>query len=57
MTYGIKKSKKDKFGSYRFIGVERNLNGSFTIDDGKNKKTYYGYSENEAVVKFKKEFK
>jgi hypothetical protein len=54
MAYKIKSSKRTPRG-YRFIGVERNKNGSYTVDDGTHKKTYYGYTESEAISKFKKE--
>lgn len=60
MAYKIK-NKKEKYGIMAYkkkhIFIERNLNGSVTLSDGKNKKTYYGYSESQAIKLFKKEYK
>ena len=65
MTNLQKNIKKDKLseGYYNIMYkdntyLERNLNGSFTIQDKKgNKETYYGYSRRDALNKFKRERK
>ena len=56
MAYGIASIRKRKNGNYRVITWDKNLNGSYTIKDGLNKMTYYGYSKNESIARFKREF-
>lgn len=50
----LRHSNARKTGRAGGIYVDRNLNGSLVVSDGRNKMVYYGYSKKDALSKFKK---